>query len=310
MIAPRLVDPRLIDAARAADIVALARRVGARLKPVRATAWKWCGPCPKCGGVDRFSINSVKRIFNCRKCGGGDTIALAQHALGLDFVGAVTFVVGEAPARPYGERRQALAPAPAAVAPDESEIAAALALWRASVEPRGTIAEKYLNTRGLALNDDVAGEAIRWHAGRGAMVALFRNVRTGEPQAISRTYLTPDGRKTERLFKGPVGGAAIQFDTAPANLTIGEGIETALTARALGLGATWATGSAGAIAAFPLVDGVRRLRILVERDPNGASERAATACAERWQASGRDIEFRLPPLGCGDLNDLVRGDRR
>ena len=34
---PRLVDPRLVEAARAADIVALGERVGARLKRVTAT---------------------------------------------------------------------------------------------------------------------------------------------------------------------------------------------------------------------------------------------------------------------------------
>ena len=25
-----------------------------------------CGPCPKCGGDDRFSINVAKQIYNCR----------------------------------------------------------------------------------------------------------------------------------------------------------------------------------------------------------------------------------------------------
>ena len=33
---PHLLDPRLIEAAREADIVALAKRAGARLKDVRA----------------------------------------------------------------------------------------------------------------------------------------------------------------------------------------------------------------------------------------------------------------------------------
>jgi len=37
------------------------------------------GPCPNCGGDDRFSINTSKQVFNCRKCGGrGDVIALVQ----------------------------------------------------------------------------------------------------------------------------------------------------------------------------------------------------------------------------------------
>jgi phage/plasmid primase-like uncharacterized protein len=27
-----------------------------------------CGPCPKCGGNDRFSINTLKGVWNCRNC--------------------------------------------------------------------------------------------------------------------------------------------------------------------------------------------------------------------------------------------------
>jgi hypothetical protein len=38
-----------------------------------------CGPCPLCGGRDRFSINIRKQVFNCRGCGArGTVIALVQ----------------------------------------------------------------------------------------------------------------------------------------------------------------------------------------------------------------------------------------
>ena len=38
------------------------------------------GPCPKCGGNDRFSINTKKGVWNCRQCGvGGDVIKLVEH---------------------------------------------------------------------------------------------------------------------------------------------------------------------------------------------------------------------------------------
>jgi DNA primase len=44
------------------------------------------GPCPKCGGDNRFSINTKKNVFNCRGCGvGGDVIKLVQHLDGSDF---------------------------------------------------------------------------------------------------------------------------------------------------------------------------------------------------------------------------------
>jgi hypothetical protein len=57
-----------------------------------------CGPCPKCGGDDRFSINTAKQIFNCRGCQiGGDVIDLVQHLDGVDFAAACTMLIGAKP---------------------------------------------------------------------------------------------------------------------------------------------------------------------------------------------------------------------
>ena len=55
----------------------------------------------------------------------------------------------------------------------------ALALWRQGVDPRGTLVERYLASRGLELGDDIAGEVLRWHPGIRAMLALFRDIRIG-----------------------------------------------------------------------------------------------------------------------------------
>jgi predicted transcriptional regulator len=56
------------------------------------------GPCPKCGGDDRFSINIKKQVFNCRGCGvGGDVIDLVRHLDGVDFNQACETLAGGAP---------------------------------------------------------------------------------------------------------------------------------------------------------------------------------------------------------------------
>ena len=55
-----------------------------------------CGPCPICGGEDRFAINTKKQIFNCRGCGAkGDVISLVQHLDGCDIRTAVHMLTGE-----------------------------------------------------------------------------------------------------------------------------------------------------------------------------------------------------------------------
>ena len=183
----------------------------------------------------------------------------------------------------------------------------ALALWHASVDPRGTLVEKYLLSRNLSQIDDIAGNVLRWHPGIGAMIALFRNIGSDDPQAISRTYLDPQGRKIDRKFLGPVGGAAIKLDAdenVTAGLHLAEGVETALAARELGLRPAWAVGSAGAIAAFPILPGIESLTLLAENDE--ASARAVEACAKRWDGAGREV-FINRPIDGKDLNDAIRG---
>ena len=54
------------------------------------------GPCPKCGGDDRFSINTKKNVWNCRGCGiGGDVIDLVKFLDGVDFIDACKRLFGE-----------------------------------------------------------------------------------------------------------------------------------------------------------------------------------------------------------------------
>jgi phage/plasmid primase-like uncharacterized protein len=70
----------------------LARR-GIKL---RGNKTERCGPCPKCGGDDRFSINTKKQVFNCRGCStGGDVIDLVRFLDGVEFTEACTRLAGE-----------------------------------------------------------------------------------------------------------------------------------------------------------------------------------------------------------------------
>jgi putative DNA primase/helicase len=232
---------------------------------------------------------------------------------GDDFQLCRDYVVGRlgidrsnAPRRAQGAPR----PAPEAREEDDdraSKIAAAIALWDDSVDPPGTLAEHYLTGRGLELEEDIAGAILRWNPKIGAMVGLFRNTANGKPQAVSRTFLDRDGKKLDRKFLGPTGGAAIKLDPdeeVTHCLHIGEGLETGMAARKLGLRPCWALGSAGAVAAFPVLGGVECLTLLAENDD--ASARAVEMCAAHWHAAGREV-FINRPIGGKDLNDAIRG---
>ena len=101
-----LLDRELIERARAIDILSAASRYGARLR--KAGGGEFVGPCPRCSGRDRFSVNVRKGIWNCRGCTkGGDVIALVQHLTGIDFAEAIELLTGKAwPAPQLAETRQ------------------------------------------------------------------------------------------------------------------------------------------------------------------------------------------------------------
>lgn len=191
----------------------------------------------------------------------------------------------------------------------------ALCLWNEAHDPRDTLAEVYLASRGLMIGKDVAGEVIRFHPKLkfdrgcvGAMVALFCDIVNDEPCGIHRTFLDSEGRKLNRWMLGRASRAAIKLDgneNVSLGLTIGEGVETCLAAQLAGFRPVWALGSASAIAAFPVLSGVEAITILGETNDGGANDCASQACAARWIAAGKEA-FVVAPLTGNDLNDVWR----
>lgn len=59
------------------------------------------GPCPACGGDDRFAVHVKKRAFNCRGCGvaGYDALSLALVGGHADFIPACTALAEQDPPR-------------------------------------------------------------------------------------------------------------------------------------------------------------------------------------------------------------------
>ena len=84
-----------IERARAVLIMNELARRGFRLRRV---GHEYIGPCPKCGGTDRFGVNpnkQGKQIWNCRGCKAGrDVIDLVQHLDGGDFDDNITTLIG------------------------------------------------------------------------------------------------------------------------------------------------------------------------------------------------------------------------
>ena len=96
-----------LEEARAIRIEDEAARRGIKLRGVNERS----GPCPACGGEDRFSINIKKQLWNCRGCQtGGDVIALVRHLDGVSFEDALEMLAGRPAARRLDAKPYSQAP--------------------------------------------------------------------------------------------------------------------------------------------------------------------------------------------------------
>jgi hypothetical protein len=90
------IPPEAIERARQTSIVFALDMLRVRTRRIGTAALaERVGPCPRCGGRDRYSVNPKKQVFNCRGCEvGGDVIALVQHIDGCSFPVAVEKLIG------------------------------------------------------------------------------------------------------------------------------------------------------------------------------------------------------------------------
>lgn len=204
-----------------------------------------------------------------------------------------------------------------------SRTARALAIWQEARPPAGTVAEKYLESRGVGLADLPAGvlASLRFHsrcphpsgARLPAMIALVEHAERGSV-AIHRTFLRPDGAHKACVYPnkaglGPVGGGAVRFgQVMPGQwLVVAEGIETTLSVmRACALPG-WAALSAGGMRTLTLPPEATMVLLSADNDANGIGQRSANVVAERFLAERRRVRIAIPREVGADFNDILRG---
>jgi hypothetical protein len=325
-----MIDPA--DAARAASILAVAQRYSGLTRDGR----DWHGPCPAgCAREDGFVVTpDFQRHdgrlgqFLCRPSGAtGDVIDLVQHAEGVDFNEAVEIIL---------EGDFAISPAAAEV--DDSDAARrernarlAVETWeRARPISESRVALAYFGLRAIDVSSFPHGAGLRFlpdcpweiegvgRVFRACVIARFSDAATAEPmRSIWRRNITPialdsGGRGCQWRPPKALGaraGGIIRLWPGAAHegpLCVGEGVETVLSAVLLGAASspTWAAGDASALSALPVIDGVGRLKIIVDNDPAGWE--ALARVGRRWKEAGRQVRRVAPDREGEDFNDIVR----
>lgn len=153
-----------IEDARACPIGDYADAVGIRLRGRVERS----GPCPNCGGEDRFNLNTVKGLWFCRQCkdDGGDVIDLVRLVEGCDFVRACEILTGtpapngaeghglsaEERARVEAERAEKRRQADVTAAKFRDQERRRLhRWWNRAQSARNSLVEDYLDLRSLTL---------------------------------------------------------------------------------------------------------------------------------------------------------------
>jgi hypothetical protein len=191
---------------------------------------------------------------------------------------------------------------------DADTVALVNSIWTEATDPTRTVAEAYLAARKLVLPLELRMTVLRfhpaciWESGTApCLIAAFRSIRDDSLTGIHRIRLDQRWPSAERKMLGRVTGSAIKLDPASDRLVVGEGLETCLAARQLGLRPVWALGSASGIESLAPIDGIDELMVLGEND-NGRNQTAAEKCRDNWKQAR--VLLMTPQRG-KDFNDYL-----
>jgi hypothetical protein len=175
----------------------------------------------------------------------------------------------------------------------------ALELWEKSQPIYGTIAEEYLQRRGILLTPPSLGHY------RGSMIAAVTHPRVGIT-AIQRTPIKADFSRGDRMTKGPLGTGAVRLGIPQRIMGIAEGTETALSAMMLTGMSVWASLGSERLHVVELPPIVEVLHVF--SDNGDAGQRAAERAGKVHRDLGRAVKIRRPPDEFDDYNTYLLAD--
>lgn len=268
------------------------------------------GPCPMCGGKDRFRFDDKdgRGTWYCTHCGAGDGATLAMRFLGVDFRAMIERVgpmIGVTPIRKTRERRM-----------DEAERKRLLNEMWGSAKPIavGDIVDLYLRSRCLSPPWSPELRTGRYEDGE-MLLARVRDA-AGAPCTLHRTFLTPEGKKrsgeARKLMPGPLPeGAAVWLQHPGIEIGIAEGIETALSAWKLFGIPCFAALSAEGLKRWSPPPRVEIVHIFGDNDRNFVGQAAAYEVARRLMGTkeGPSAVVHLPGQSGQDWNDVLTQGR-
>ncbi len=278
------------------------------------------GPCPMCGGKDRFRMIELDGSAGwiCNQCGSGDGMNLAMEFLGLDFSAAAAKIKPLIFAADYSSSPKK--PNQADVKRRTEQL---MNMWRSAKGKE--MVTGYLVSRGLPEESfrgaDLRGAEIDYFNSEGKNLGkkpamLARIISTKNRTAcLHRTYVL-EGGTDKKITKtvGPWTGGAIRiFSTKNEDtLIVAEGIETAIAARWLHhlknkkFVPAWSTVSAGAMKKLAIPSNIKSVLIMSDNDRNYTGQAAAYDLANKLVIHNKvNVSVFVPPAPGTDWLDFL-----
>lgn len=292
------------------------------------------GPCPTCGGKDRFRFDNKggKGTFFCTFCGSGNGLTLISKYTGCTVVEAIKRLEGADQITAY--KRQMLVNREI-VANDVNKLRKALqTLWMRSMSiSEGDPVSRYIHYRVPGFQLEWLSSDVRFHPGvefyeegfgkKGKWPVMLARAKSssGEPITLHRTYLTSDGYKApfanvKKQMKGKrtLMGDAIRLNNVQSpRLAVCEGIETGLAIMAASNNkiAVWVFLNAGNLAKADIPAGMfDEVIIYADRDPIDQKtgwrpgEHYAQQLLKKLVESKRKARIKVPQEEGVDFCDL------